>query len=473
MKTIFQYYSKSKKASKKHKKNNTKLLQSSLIALLYLALLCPAFGQLSVSENGRYLVKQDGKPFFWLGDTAWGLFQKLDREEVDFYLKERAEQGYSVIHAAAVHKNPFIVPELENSYGDKAFANEALMKPAITEGNDPEDSNAYDYWDHVDYIIDKAEEHGLTLVFLPLFGMTEGDAYNLITPGNAYQYGTFLGKRYQHKGNLIWCMGGDVLAESPTQKAIWNLLARGITEGIAQSEDYSQTLMTYHVRGGHSSSDYFENAPWIDFHMIQTWDSYTKIYGIVSNDYNHKITKPVLHGEGAYEDGPEYPTKPITPHKIRKQAYWATFAGGMHTYGNTNIWSFGSNPKYFTEDWKEALLSEGAQSMFIYQAFFQSINWWDFIPDQSVFLEGKGDGDHLNVAMQSESNQQLLVYFPEPAEVILDLKIFKGEKDIFIKWFDPKTGKEIKPTKEKNKGTLSIKTPNEMEDALLLLSSRK
>src|SRR5579871_2779190 len=39
--------------------------------------------QLGVSPNGRYFVDQHGKPFFYLGDTAWLLFQRLDHAEVD------------------------------------------------------------------------------------------------------------------------------------------------------------------------------------------------------------------------------------------------------------------------------------------------------------------------------------------------------------------------------------------------------
>jgi len=32
-------------------------------------------GQLTVSENGRFLAQPDGTPFLWLGDTGWGLFK--------------------------------------------------------------------------------------------------------------------------------------------------------------------------------------------------------------------------------------------------------------------------------------------------------------------------------------------------------------------------------------------------------------
>ena len=37
--------------------------------------------QLKVSENQRFLMDSEGKPFFWLGDTGWLLFSKLTREE--------------------------------------------------------------------------------------------------------------------------------------------------------------------------------------------------------------------------------------------------------------------------------------------------------------------------------------------------------------------------------------------------------
>jgi uncharacterized protein DUF4038 len=35
--------------------------------------------RLKVSDNKRFLVQEDGKPFFYLGDTAWELFHRLTR----------------------------------------------------------------------------------------------------------------------------------------------------------------------------------------------------------------------------------------------------------------------------------------------------------------------------------------------------------------------------------------------------------
>ncbi len=58
--------------------------------------------QLRVSENRRFLVTAQARPFFWLGDTAWELFHRLNREEATRYLEDRAQQGFTVIQAQAL-----------------------------------------------------------------------------------------------------------------------------------------------------------------------------------------------------------------------------------------------------------------------------------------------------------------------------------------------------------------------------------
>ena len=48
--------------------------------------------RLKVSDNRRFLVTSEGRPFFWLGDTAWELFHRLNREDAERYLKNRADR---------------------------------------------------------------------------------------------------------------------------------------------------------------------------------------------------------------------------------------------------------------------------------------------------------------------------------------------------------------------------------------------
>src|SRR5689334_12948393 len=59
-------------------------------------------GALRISSNGRYLTDSAGTPFFYLGDTAWLLFQRLDPQEVEVYLKDRADKGFNVIQAYVI-----------------------------------------------------------------------------------------------------------------------------------------------------------------------------------------------------------------------------------------------------------------------------------------------------------------------------------------------------------------------------------
>jgi hypothetical protein len=54
-------------------------------------------GRIKVSDNGHFLVNEDGAPFFWLGDTGWELFHRLNRNEALSYMKKRKEQGFNVI----------------------------------------------------------------------------------------------------------------------------------------------------------------------------------------------------------------------------------------------------------------------------------------------------------------------------------------------------------------------------------------
>lgn len=56
------------------------------------------------SANGRHLVRhlRPEEPFFYLGETAWHLFQRLDEAEVRFFLRNRAAKGFNAIMAVLV-----------------------------------------------------------------------------------------------------------------------------------------------------------------------------------------------------------------------------------------------------------------------------------------------------------------------------------------------------------------------------------
>lgn len=57
--------------------------------------------ELGVAASGRYITVKS-EPFFWLGDTVWLLAQVPSRDELEVYLRTRAEQGFTVIQLTAV-----------------------------------------------------------------------------------------------------------------------------------------------------------------------------------------------------------------------------------------------------------------------------------------------------------------------------------------------------------------------------------
>lgn len=58
--------------------------------------------KLRVSSNGRFLQSEDGRPFFWLGDTAWLLFERLDREDALRYLENRQRKGFNLVQVMVI-----------------------------------------------------------------------------------------------------------------------------------------------------------------------------------------------------------------------------------------------------------------------------------------------------------------------------------------------------------------------------------
>ena len=149
-------------------------------------------------------------------------------------------------------------------------------------------------------------------------------------------------------------------------------MAKGITEGVAGSEDYGRTVMTYHCPGGNSSSQWFHMAPWLDFNMIQTWSDYKSIPARIAADYRLTPPKPTGLGEGAYENGNQYKF-PVNALAIRQQAYWSYLSGGYHTYGNTDVWNFSSYKGEAFQDWKLALHRPGPRTWACYER--SSIPW--------------------------------------------------------------------------------------------------
>jgi len=109
-----------------------------------------------VSANQRFLTTASGEPFFWLADTAWELFHRLNRTEAEHYLETRRQQGFYIIPAV-------ILAEVDGLHTPNANGHLPLA------GDDQLRPNEFDFR-HVDEIIRLAAEKGLYIGLLPTWG---------------------------------------------------------------------------------------------------------------------------------------------------------------------------------------------------------------------------------------------------------------------------------------------------------------
>ncbi len=114
-----------------------------------------------------------------------------------------------------------------NPYGHLPFVDRDPARPAVKDGANN------DYWDHVDFIVDKANSLGLWVGFLPTWGRywhdTRDNQRPIFNRENAAAYGEWLGKRYRDK-KLIWILGGDRAIDSDDQKEIIRAMASGTSQ---------------------------------------------------------------------------------------------------------------------------------------------------------------------------------------------------------------------------------------------------
>jgi hypothetical protein len=458
--------------------NKTVALIPFVLSLLLYSFTTFAQPQLKVSENGRYLVTSDGKPFFYLGDTAWELIHRSTREEAEKYLENRRQKGFTVIQAVALAEMDGL--GTPNAYGDLPLIDKNPVKYALTPGNDPANAQQYDYWDHVDYIVDAAARKGMYIGLLPSWGewiLPRFGPQYFSDEKQAYTYGHFIGDRYKDRKNIIWILGGDRHPdEKPDGFVIWQAMAEGIADGTNgvnkrdEQADYTTTLMTYHSFP--SSSNFFHTDPWIDFHM---WGSYhgeydnPRAYKAAAVDWNLQNHKPTLNSEPAYEDHPvDYNQEAkfgyFDEKDVRQAAYWSVFAGALgHTYGAHPIWQFlkeevRKKDTYTRHYWYEVTDLPGAFQMTHLRNLMESRPFLSRVPDQSLLAQEADTGIHHQQASRGED--YAFIYLPTGKPVQVQLGKIAGQ-NVQAWWFNPRNGEAKSIGRFKNQGTRSFDPPGE------------
>lgn len=361
---------------------------------------------LTLTDDHRHFLR-NGAPFFWLGDTAWLLFEKLTYPEALAYLDDRAAKGFTVIQATLVHKRDYANPA-----GSPALLDNDFARP------NPDDAPEA-YWPQVRRIVDAAAERGLMMALLPSWGafvkngQLQGEAIDRYTDHLAALFGGC--------DNVLWLCGGDVRG-SDAPEAFRRI-------GQCLRRKCPGQRIGFHPFGRCDSSMWFQQEDWLDFHMFQSghrrydqtvmnaWDDRAPTersfgednYRYVQHDRTLSPVRPVLDGEPSYEGIPQGLHDPSQPrwqaHDVRRYAYWSLLAGAAgFTYGHNAIMQFhrpGDEGSYgVQETWQEALAAPGSGQMTHLRRLMEEIGWQQGEPAQHLLPEN-GERYAHNLALHT------------------------------------------------------------------------
>jgi len=381
---------------------------------------------LKISNNNRYLVDQNNRPFFLSGEGAFSLFVQLSKEDAEFYLQDRMEKGFNLLIVSLI-EHQFCNNPPSNYYGDVPFNGEIFTTPNEN------------YFAHVDYVINEAAKRGIVIMLGPLvLGYECGNEgwcqeVKAASLNDIRTWGQYVGNRYKDFDNITWAIGGDTDATPVRNKVL------AFVNGILDYD--TRHLFTVGNQPESFAITTWESEFWLNVNNVYSYSS--TLYSLCSIAYNQSPVMPFFLLESAYEN--EYNT---SQQRLRSQAYWTALSGGMgYVFGNCPIWHFGSISSWCgTNNWKGQMDSQGSISMMYFHKLFTSRDWYELVPDfnHTVMTSGYGSWGNTNYATAalSKDGYTMLAYLPSKRQVTIDMSNISGIKAI-CNWYNPSSGSFI------------------------------
>jgi hypothetical protein len=413
---------------------------------------CGQLSKLRVSNNQRFLVKDDGTAFVWIGDTIWD-FHQLTPAQLDEYLDVRASQGYTVIQTQIA------------AYGRKNYREDwCFGGPMHKDITLPQDA----WFQHADVWLDKIEQRGLYAALGLSWIINHwsrydkaGDPTKRFSEEDFYDYGKWIGNRYKERSNIIWLgLNEATYVTTPVNKV--NAVCRGIRDG-----DTGNKLLTLHPLAGSRTSDMFGGI--VDFNSWQTArfqapanlpylfsipgvddkvsgadvkGTFT-VWEAIADDYNRTPAKPVIDleawYEGALDDMPVGRTNTrATAWHCRQRAYFVILAGSFgHTYGaNSLAWQIKG------DDWRKGLFLPGGKHMGYLAKLLGTPQrpFLKLVPDQGLITAGQSPSyDSHKQAARASDGSYAYVYSANGSAFSVDLSRLGSDRTkIAAQWFDPR-----------------------------------
>jgi hypothetical protein len=399
---------------------------------------------LKASQNARYLVDQNGRPFRIQGDAAWSYIANLSLAEMDTYLADRVGRGFSAILANLI-EHKFAVRAPQNRRGDFPFTSHNEGAYDFSTPNEA-------YFAYADAALDKAEQAGLLVLLDVMFLGYQGSDHgwwtelvnNTNTREKCYAYGKFIGARYKQRTNVMWIFGGDYTPPGGSEGEARLLeIYRGVRDAGATQ------LVSAHIFDK-LSTDWTHFAPFIQANAL--YASGPDIYKAGRTAIERSPALPAFLLESGYEAEGWSPGDPAT---IRAGLWWAQLSsvGGVF-FGHRDIWAFQTDTwstpyKFGSQRWQLSLDTEGSRTVRHMASLLRTLPWYDLLPSEQAGMkrlvvngEGTMGGGEYVVSAATADGRALLAYLPPAGSwsrrIEIDMSALKGK--VSAAWWDPTNG---------------------------------
>ncbi|MGE0759174.1 MAG: DUF4038 domain-containing protein [Pirellulaceae bacterium] len=321
----------------------------------------------------HHFERQDGSPFWFLGDTAWALVTDNDREQHDRraarrYLDARSQQGFNVVHTMLLSEAGW------GNQGGLPF--EDLAAEKINPG----------YWQEVDVRLTDAASRGLICGLALAWGdkrKVEPFAWRRFPSVEArHRYARYIAARYSAFPVYFLISGewhGEVRTRASTEDEVRReFLALGQTLAAA---DPHERMIGIHPMTREGTVREFNQGDWMAFADYQ--QNYEHLHARILAA--RAIPKPVVNSEYGYllrdQNGDGTPDKDnSTSLASMRHASWDIVMGGGYFVTGFGTTYFGGNrdPGPFRLDTPQNDMWENQLGAM--QRFFTGMNWWDLEP---------------------------------------------------------------------------------------------
>jgi len=430
---------------------------------------------LQVTDNKKYLTRENNKPFFWLSDTWWmALSHRLSYPKDFKYLTSyRKKQGFNTILLVAglfpdMHS---FDPRCKNEAGFPWEENYTHINP--------------DYFDEAD----KRIAHLVESEFIPTILGAWGYYLQELGIKKMKQHWRYIIARWGVYP-VVWCIAGEATMpyylskhrnkDSKLLKSGWSEIGRYI-----KALDPFHRLLTIHPT--EIGTEQIEDKNILDINLLQAghngYDSVSNSIKLLQQEYPYQNI-PLIMSEVNYEG-----ILRDTHADVQRLTFWSAFLSGSKGfgYGANGIWQintkespFGATPHGGTWGnipWQEALQHKGAKQLGLAKKLLERYEWWLIEPQQHTLIPHNDTLNPKIPRIAGIGTRLRIVYFYTPItpwdEPRFHIAHLDSNSHYTAFFWDPQTAKEspIGTIIPNNEGIWEIPPLPTFEDWILIIKS--